>query len=45
MSVDSRTGARVSKFPGGVPRQPNQWPFQVERPLSPVEAIRLDFAD
>ncbi|MEA3182810.1 MAG: hypothetical protein QOI59_6333 [Gammaproteobacteria bacterium] len=29
-AVSSRTGDRVSTFPGGVPQQPNEWPFQTD---------------
>jgi hypothetical protein len=30
--VSARTGARVLTFPGAVPQQPGEWPFQVEAP-------------
>jgi hypothetical protein len=32
MSV--KTGERVATFPGGVPQQPGEWPFQIDTPWS-----------
>jgi hypothetical protein len=29
-AVSSRTGDRISTFPGGLPQQPDQWPFQTD---------------
>lgn len=45
-AVSSRTGDRVSTFPGSVPQQPDQWPFQTDtlwtfRVTPPGTTLRL----
>jgi hypothetical protein len=32
--VSTRTGERVTSFPGGAPQQPGEWPFRAEAPWS-----------
>jgi hypothetical protein len=44
--VSSRTADRVSTFPGAVPQEPNEWPFQTDtfwtfRVSTPSAALRL----
>jgi hypothetical protein len=44
--VSSRTADRVSTFPGAVPQEPNEWPFQTDtlwtfRVSTPGAALRL----
>jgi hypothetical protein len=44
--VSSRTAERVSTFPGAVPQEPNEWPFQTDtlwtfRVSAPGAALRL----
>jgi hypothetical protein len=44
--VSSRTAERVSTFPGAVPQEPNEWPFQTDtlwtfRVSTPGAALRL----
>jgi hypothetical protein len=45
-AVSSRTGDRISTFPGGLPQQPDQWPFQTDalwtfQVTTPDTALRL----
>jgi hypothetical protein len=45
-AVSSRTADRVSTFPGGVPQEPDEWPFQTDtlwtfRVSTPGTALRL----
>jgi hypothetical protein len=45
-AISARTADRVSTFPGSVPQQPNQWPFQTDtlwtfRVTTPGTTLRL----